>query len=92
MIGQVSAKKLTADGAVKSGRGTVWTVTVISDGSNAGSVVLKDGGATGTEMWRLDVPATAGQSASVTFPMGLSFESSIYADITSITAVYVAYT
>jgi len=91
-IGQVLAKKLTADGAVSAGPGKVWAVTVISDGANAGSVVLKDGGATGAEMWRIDVPATAGATETVTFPRGLSFETSIYADLTNVAAVYVAYT
>ena len=92
MLEQVLAKKLTAGGVVSASKGKVWTVTVISDGANAGSVVLKDGGASGTELWRIDVPATAGATESVTFPHGLSFSTSIYADISNVAAAYVAYT
>ena len=91
MLAQICSRKLTGDGAVSAGPGKVWAVTVISDGVNAGSVILKDGGATGTEMWRIDVPATAGATESVSFPMGLSFETSIYADLTNVAAVFVAY-
>ena len=92
MLEQILAKKLTSGGVVSASKGQVWTVTVISDGANAGSVVLQDGGASGTELWRIDLPATPGATESVTFPQGLSFKTSIYADITNVTAVYVAYT
>ena len=89
---QVLSKKLTEDGAVSANPGKMWTFCLLSDGTNAGSVIFKDGGASGTEIWRAQVTATAGDMAVVTFPDGLSYNTSLYADVTNIGSLYVAYT
>jgi len=89
---RVETTTLTGDGAVNSNPGKVWAITINSNGANVGTVVIKDGGSGGTSKWTLLVPATAGSSSSVSFPEGLSCTTSIYADITTVGSVCVAYT
>lgn len=92
MLDQVLSKKLTADGAVSASPGKLWAARLVSDGTNAGTVVLRDGGATGTIIWEMSVTATAGDTEFVQFPQGLSYETSLYADVTTIGSLWVAYT
>ena len=89
---QVPSKKLTADGVISATPGKMWTFSLLSDGTNAGTVIFKDGGASGTEIWAAQVTATAGDMKTVTFPDGLSYNTSLYADVTNIGSLYVAYT
>jgi len=92
MAQKVESTTRTTDGAINSNPGKVWTITVNSNGSNAGTVVIKDGGSGGTEKWTVTVSATAGESKTVSFPEGLSCTTSIYADVTTVGSVCVAYT
>jgi len=89
---KVESTTRTTDGAINSNPGKVWSITLNSDGASAGTVVIKDGGSGGTAKWTLQVPATAGDSRSVSFPEGLSCPTSIYVDVTDIGSVCVAYT
>lgn len=89
---QVPSKKLTADGVISATPGKMWAFSLLSDGANAGTVVFKDGGASGAEIWAAQVTATAGDMKTVTFPDGLSYNTSLYADVTDIGSLYVAYT
>ena len=89
---QVLSKKITADGAVSASPGRIWAARLISDGANAGSVVFRDGGATGTIIWEMNVTSTAGDTEFVQFPEGVSFETNLYADVTTIGSLWIAYT
>ena len=92
MLEQVLSKKLTADDVISASPGKLWAARLLSDGTNAGSVVFRDGGATGTIIWEMNVTSTAGDTEFVQFPHGLSYETSLYADVTTIGSLWVAYT
>ena len=92
MLEQVLSKKLTADDTVSASPGKIWAARLISDGTNAGSVAFRDGGATGAIIWEMNVTSTAGDTEFVQFPHGLSYETDLYADVTTIGSLWVAYT
>lgn len=82
----LSGKYLDASGAVKAAAGTVGAFTAIATGT-AGYVQLRDGGAAGTIIYRVDTPANAGQSVHCWFPGdGLQFATSIYCELSNATA------
>jgi hypothetical protein len=84
----VSAKTLTADGSIYASRARVKGIHVTT--TSAGSVALKDGGASGTTL--LDVAIGANYSGNIIIPMdGILFETSVYLDLTNATSVTVFY-
>ena len=85
MVGNVNGKVLNASATVLSVSGTVYSLSLVSDGANAGTAVIKDGGSSGTSVYSLAVPATAGSVTSVSFPEGLRCRTDIYAAIANCT-------
>lgn len=83
-FGPCQGKVLTASGSVKGSCGTLWAVAILSNGTQAGYLVLKDGGSTGAEIFRLSVPATAGDSRYLSFPQGINFGVDLYAVLTNL--------
>ena len=88
---------LTADGQFTNqtptalGRTRVKAVYIVPSGT-AGSVVFKDGGASGTTVMTLNTVASATQPTYTLFPgQGLLFATNIYADVTSIGSVTIFY-
>ena len=88
---------LTADGQFTNqtptalGRTRVKAVYIIPSGT-AGSVVFKNGGASGTTVMTLNTVASATQPTYVLFPgEGVLFSTNVYGDVTSIGSVTIFY-
>ena len=74
------------------GRARIKAIRIIPTASSAGSVVFKDGGATGTTRLTVTVyPASTGPDFMLLPGEGLLFNTDIYADITTIGSVMVFY-
>ena len=57
--------------------------TITSTGGGAGSVLLKDGGSSGTTKIEIDVPNTAAFHSVIIPQEGVLFETSVYATLTN---------
>ena len=60
---------------------------VLTSSASAGSVVLKDGGASGTAKLTLNTPASADFHNILIPGEGVLFESGVYVDVTNVTSV-----
>ena len=73
------------------GRARVRSVYIVPSGT-AGSVVFKDGGATGTTRMTINTVASATQPTYMLMPAeGVLFSTDIYVDVTDIGSVMVFY-
>ncbi len=81
----VQAASLAATNTVYAGRTRVRGV-VISYASG-GTVVLKDGGASGTTLFSFTAPAVAGSTNVVVPGEGILFETDVHATLTNTTIV-----
>jgi hypothetical protein len=89
-MSDVKSTRLTASGAVFGGRTRVKGIYIVP-GANAGSVVIRDGGASGTVVCTLDTKAD-GDATYVHLPEdGLLCSTSSYATLADIAAVTVFY-
>lgn len=81
MQSDVMAKSLTTTGSVFADRARVKGMVIIP-GTGAGSVVLKDGGSSGTTI--MTIPTVAnGEPFNVVIPgEGVLFETNVYATLT----------
>ena len=90
-MGLITATTVTADGVAVNSPTRVKKLYYIY-GTGAGAIVLKDGGASGTELLSLTVPqqATGEASGSITIPEGgIKFNTNVYVDVTQVTSVTV---
>ncbi len=80
----------TADGTMVAGparvKGILQTTT-----TSAGSVVLKDGGASGTTLVTLNTPAVAEMFNALLPGEGIRFRTNVYVDVTNVSRVTVFY-
>lgn len=84
----IKAVTLTADGSAYAARARVKGIHYTT--TSAGSIVLKDGGAGGTTV--LDVAIPASGSGNIIIPgSGIQFNTNIYLDLTSATSVTIFY-
>lgn len=60
-------------------------------GANAGSIVLKDGGASGTAKLTIQTPASAGAAAYLNLKGGLLFGTDVHVTLTEAVGVTVIY-
>jgi hypothetical protein len=88
MLAQINSKELTQNGVAIPSSARIWAITLIMGGSITGSILLRDGGVSGTKRWKLS--GAAGTCVFISFPAGLSFETSVYAALDNATA-YIAY-
>ena len=78
----VKAVSLAASGTAFSGRTRVRGM-VVEPGASAGSVILKDGGSSGTTVMTINTPA-AGQLTPVLIPAeGVLFTTDVYATLSN---------
>ena len=84
----VKAVTVTEDGAATTFRSRVKSLVLTSTAS-AGSVVLKDGGASGVAKLTLNTPASADFHNILIPGEGVLFESGIYVDVTNVSSVTV---
>jgi len=88
---------LTSDGQFTNqtptalGRTRVKAVYIVPSGT-AGSIVFKDGGASGTTVLTLNTVASATQPTYLLLPgEGVLFSTNVYGDVTSIGSVTIFY-
>lgn len=85
------AKSVTSTGTVNAGPGRVLGVQFRA-GATAGSVVLKDGGGSGTAMLTIYTPASAAFAGFVPIGGGgIQFETDIHATLTQADGVTVIF-
>lgn len=86
----VRAATVTADGVAVSSRARVKGV-VFTTTATAGSVVLKDGGASGAVKATFNTPAVAGIFNALVPDRGIVFDTNVYVDVTDVASVTVFY-
>ena len=86
----VKAVSLTASGTAFSGRTRVKGI-VLSDTNVAGSLVLRDGGASGTIKFSLDTPTAAFVSNILIPGEGILFKTDVYVEISDLSSIVVFY-
>lgn len=80
----------TADGTLVAGPARIKGI-LLTTTSSAGSVVLKDGGASGTTRMTLNTPAVAEMFNALLPGEGVRFTSDVYVDVTNVSSVTVFY-
>jgi len=93
MQGDVSAKHLNASGSVYGSRTRVKGFSICATASSAGTLLLKDGGSSGTTLIEIDIPSNSNpNSFYVAIPQeGVLFPTNVYATLTNIASVTVFY-
>ena len=95
-IGSAKAKRLAASGVIFAGPCRILSIYFVSTVA-AGSIVIKDGGSTGTVIATFDTPVggtSAGEPAyyQIDIPgQGLHCATSGYADLTTVDKVTILY-
>ena len=89
----VLATHLNASGAVFAGRARIKGFSICATASTAGTLLLKDGGSSGTTKIEIDIPSNSNpNSFYVAIPgEGVLCATSIYATLTNIASVTVFY-
>ena len=80
----------TADGTMVAGSARIKGV-LITTTTSAGSVVLKDGGASGTARLTINTPAVAEIFNALLPAEGIRFGTDVYVDVTNVSSVTVFY-
>lgn len=93
MQGDVKAKHLSASGSIFDQRTRVKGFSICGTASQAGTLLLKDGGSGGTTLIELDIPSNSNpNSFYVAIPQeGVLFTTNVYATLTNIASVTVFY-
>ena len=86
----VSSATATADGTLVA-QPTRIKGMIITTTATAGSVVLKDGGASGATKLTLNTPAVAEMFNALLPAEGVRFTSDVYVDVTNVASVTVFY-
>ena len=90
-ISDVKSTRVGASGAIFAGPGRVKAIYIVAGGT-AGSVTIKDGGASGTSVCVINTPALATETIMVNLPgAGIKCDTSIYATVSQATSVTVFY-
>ena len=93
MQGDVSSKHVNDSGSIYASRTRVKGFSICSTASQAGTLLLKDGGSGGTTLIEIDIPSNSNpNSFYVAIPQqGVLFETNVYATLTNIASVTVFY-
>ena len=93
----LASQPITSSGALQNqagnniGRGRIRAIYIVP-GASAGSVVFKDGGASGTTIATINTVGSATVQQYIRLPAnGLLFQTSLYATLTNVTSVMVFY-
>jgi hypothetical protein len=89
----VKARHLNASGLVFDQPARVKGFSICATASAAGTLLLKDGGAGGTTLLEVDIPANTNPNSFYTLVPGegVKFSTNIYATLTGIASVTVYY-
>ena len=93
MQGDVRATHRNTSGTVYAQRTRVKGFSICATASQAGTLLLKDGGSSGTTLIEIDIPANSNpNSFYVAIPQqGVLFTTDVYATLTNIASVTVFY-
>ena len=84
MPSDLKSTRLTATGAIFAGPGRLKALSWVS-GASAGTIQVRDGGASGTVICTIDTPAGATLSGSIGLPEnGMRCETDIYITLTNV--------
>ena len=86
----IKSATATADGTMVNQPTRVKGILLTTTGT-AGSVVLKDGGASGTARLTLNTPAVAEMFNALLPAEGIRFYTDVYVDVTDVASVTVFY-
>lgn len=87
----VKSTHLTADGTVSGNPARLKAVSYRGNGTD-GSLLFKNGGASGTTLLELDVGTSDSFTIYVLLPgEGIRFDTNIYADLTNVSAMTAFY-
>ena len=89
----VNSKHVNASGSIFAGPARVKGFSICATASTAGTMLLKDGGSSGTTLIEIDIPSNSNpNSFYVAVPgEGVRFNTNIYATLTGIASVTVFY-
>ena len=89
----VKSTHLNASGSVFGGPARVKGFSLCATASATGTLILKDGGSSGTTLIEIDIPSNSNpNSFYVAIPSdGVKFNTSVYATITNLASVTVFY-
>jgi hypothetical protein len=90
MAYDLHATTLTASGSVVAMRGRVKAMTYLATGTQ-GSIVIKDGGASGTSILTIATPGVADAYDIIIPDSGFLCSTNIYVVLTDVTSVTVMY-
>lgn len=93
MQGDVNCKHVNASGSIYAGRTRVKGFSICATASSAGTLLLKDGGSSGTTLIEIDIPSNSNpNSFYVAIPQeGVLFQTNVYASLTNIASITVFY-
>jgi hypothetical protein len=93
MQGDVRAKHTNTSATIYADRTRVKGFSICATASAAGTLLLKDGGASGTTLIEIDIPSNSNpNSFYVAIPQeGVLFSTDVYATLTNIASVTVFY-
>lgn len=89
----VSSKHLNASGTVYAGPARVKGFSICATASTPGTLLLKDGGSSGTTLLEVDIPSNSNPNSFYTLVPGegIRFSTDVYATLTGIASVTVYY-
>lgn len=93
MQGDVKSVHVNASGSAYAGRTRVKGFSICATASSAGTLLLKDGGSSGTTLIEIDIPSNSNpNSFYVAIPQeGVLFSTNVYATLTNIASVTIFY-
>lgn len=91
MRSDINATRVTSSGAIFAGAGRVRAISLLA-GATAGTLSIRDGGASGTILCTIDTPGSATATMFVDIPdSGLRCQTSIYCEFDQAAGVTVFY-
>ncbi len=89
----VKSAHLNASGSVFAGPARVKGFSICATASQAGTLLLKDGGSGGTTLLEVDIPSNSTPNSFYTLipGEGITFSTNVYATLTNIASVTVYY-
>ena len=89
----VKSSHVNASGSIYAGRARVKGFSICATASTAGTLLLKDGGSSGTTLIEVDIPSNSNPNSFYTLVPGegVLFSTDVYATLTGIASVTVYY-
>ena len=89
----VKSSHLTSSGSVYAGPTRIKGFSICATASTPGTMILKDGGSSGTNLLEVDIPSNSNPNSFYTLipGEGIRFTTNVYATLTGIASVTVYY-